>query len=278
MHPVPAGNPLLGFRPKDNLQLSKYTHPGLLTAASSVNAELWDAIRTLGCHLSGAEAQGSGLQSPQILFLGAHTWALPACTYTRLPEPGVWLSEGYELLSEELLSHAGPGPLAFRACPPPSGERASASRTCLVAGALTMRLRLRTRPGAQAARLPRTCWCHLTSPAPCPLALLILWHVLPRAPQTPDVDHLPGLGLSCKSWPEPTTQAKRPVSRCQGKPQIYMRDLADPRCLPNPTSQLWWITNDHKSSDTLLLRGRGLCPLFLSGCDSVHFLGPTLRD
>lgn len=113
MHPVPAGNPLLGFCPKDNLQRSKYTHPGLLTAASSVNAELWDAIRTLGHHLSRAEAQGSGLQSPQILCLGAHTWALPACTYTRLPEPGVWLSEGYELLSEELLSHAGPGPLPF---------------------------------------------------------------------------------------------------------------------------------------------------------------------
>lgn len=127
VHPLPAGNPLLGFCPEDNLPLAKHPHPGLFTAASSVNAKLWDVVRTLGRHLPGAEAQGSGFQSPQSLCLGEDTWALPAHTCTRLPEPGVWLSKGCEFLSKELLGHSGPGLLPFAPVFRPLGNEYSPS-------------------------------------------------------------------------------------------------------------------------------------------------------
>ena len=99
----------------------------------------------------------------------------------------------------------------------------------------------------------------------------------------------------CRSWP--TTQAKQHISRCiRQDPRSILRQLAEPILhgseLPNtstahsicqkPLPQLWWVTDDHRASDTLYPGGPDPRPLPWGDTTQLavtvcQFLGPALR-
>lgn len=146
------------------------------------------APRTQGLRLSGAESQGPGFRSLQILHFRSDNgaWPAPTCAALRtrpLPERS---SQSSRLRS--LLGDPGPGLLTFRSVPILQGKTALLQK--LTDG-------WRSPPEAGGVRLPPS----RIQPVPaCPSALPILWHAYPTAqhPTDPQCQLLASLSLSAR--------------------------------------------------------------------------------
>lgn len=145
------------------------TLPTLLSGAS----------RTQGHRLSGAESPGPGLRSLQTLHFSVDTWARPAHTWAARLRTSP-LAE-FRLLVSVCGAHlATPGLGRSLLCLCPSSrERIFCSRSCPVARALLLKLRVRlpASPSLDCAHLPHS--------LPPSAAHLLACPPLPGAPQTP---------------------------------------------------------------------------------------------